>query len=100
MAARKRAKDSSWSEIDGKSAFCIPTTLLMHPNFSRLSPHAIKLILDLGRQFNPKVGTCRVGANLRVVAKSQHWPTSRRHLLSTHISAKFDSLRCGLQRGC
>lgn len=49
MARRK--KDNRWDDIDGKLAFVIPYTLLRHPNYMRLSPYAIKLIQDLGRQY-------------------------------------------------
>ncbi len=51
---RKRNKskhDSGWSEIKGGQAFVIPVALLKHDNFRRLSPHACKLLFDLGRQF-------------------------------------------------
>lgn len=47
----KKSKDSGWSDIHGGQAFVIPVTLLNHPNFKRLSPHATKLLFDLGRQF-------------------------------------------------
>jgi hypothetical protein len=47
----KKSKDSGWGDIHGGQAFVIPVTLLNHPNFKRLSPHATKLLLDLGRQF-------------------------------------------------
>jgi hypothetical protein len=51
---RKKSKDSGWKEIKGGQAFVVPVALLNHENFARLSPHACKLLLDLGRQFNPK----------------------------------------------
>ncbi len=47
----KKSKDSGWGDIHGGQAFVIPVTLLNHPNFKRLSPHATKLLFDLGRQF-------------------------------------------------
>lgn len=46
----KSKKDSGWSDIKGGQAFVIPVLLLQHENFKRLSPHACKLLLDLGRQ--------------------------------------------------
>lgn len=49
MARRK--KDSRWNDIDGGSAFVIPYTLLRHDNFRRLSPFAMKLLMDLARQY-------------------------------------------------
>lgn len=45
-------KDNRWSDIDGGNAFIIPITLLRHPNFTRLSPYANKLVMDLARQFS------------------------------------------------
>lgn len=48
--ARPR-KDNRWADIDGGSAFLIPYTLLRHPNFTRLSPWAYKLLMDLSRQY-------------------------------------------------
>jgi hypothetical protein len=40
-----------WKHVDGGSAFVIPVSLLQHSNFVRLGPHAVKLVLDLGRQY-------------------------------------------------
>lgn len=51
MYSRKRRKDTRWAEIDGGAAFVIPVTLLQHANFKRLSAEAIKMLLDLGRQY-------------------------------------------------
>lgn len=42
----------SWKHVDGGHAFVIPYTLLRHANFIRLSPHASKLVLDLGSQYS------------------------------------------------
>jgi len=47
----RKKKESGWSDIDGGSAFVIPYTLLRHPNFTRLSPYGVKLLIDLGRQY-------------------------------------------------
>jgi hypothetical protein len=41
-----------WSDVDGGYAFIIPVTLLKHPNFIRLSPYGVKLVMDLGRQYS------------------------------------------------
>lgn len=46
-----RKKENRWDDIDGGSAFVIPYTLLRHPNFTRLSPFANKLLMDLARQY-------------------------------------------------
>lgn len=43
---------NQWSDVDGGYAFVIPFTTLRHPNFMRLSAHACKLLLDLGRQYS------------------------------------------------
>lgn len=51
MSSRRKKRDSRWSDIDGGSAFVIPYTLLRHPNFTRLSPYGIKLLMDLARQY-------------------------------------------------
>lgn len=47
----RKAKDNRWGDIDGGSAFVVPYTLLRHPNFTRLSPFAMKLLMDLARQY-------------------------------------------------
>ncbi|PZP59719.1 MAG: hypothetical protein DI597_14440 [Pseudoxanthomonas spadix] len=49
--ARKKA-DNRWNDIDGGSAFVVPVTLLRHPNFIRLSPYALKLLMDTARQYS------------------------------------------------
>lgn len=49
MARRK--KENRWEDIDGGMAFVIPYTLLRHPNYTRLSPYAHKLVQDLARQY-------------------------------------------------
>ena len=51
MDRRKKKRDSRWSDIDGRAAFILPYTLLRHENFKRLSPSAIKMLLDLARQY-------------------------------------------------
>ncbi|MFA5901400.1 MAG: hypothetical protein WC829_20040 [Hyphomicrobium sp.] len=48
----KQKGATKWAEVDGGSAFIIPVTLLRHPNFTRLSANACKLVLDLGRQYS------------------------------------------------
>jgi len=48
--ARKK-KPSGWDEIDGGAGFVIPLTMMRHRNFTRLSAHAVKLLLDLARQY-------------------------------------------------
>lgn len=50
MARPKR--NDQWKHVDGGHAFVIPYTLLRHPNFTRLSCHGNKLIMDLGRQYS------------------------------------------------
>ena len=50
MGSKK--KDNRWNDIDGGAAFMVPLTLLRHPNFIRLSPFAVKLLMDLARQFS------------------------------------------------
>ncbi len=50
MARKKR--DNRWNDIDGGSAFMVPYTLLRHPNFTRLSPYAHKLLMDVARQYS------------------------------------------------
>ena len=52
MAKKNRRGVSSWGDVDGGQAFVIPYTLLRHQNFTRLSPKACKLALDLGRQYS------------------------------------------------
>ncbi|UZW60272.1 hypothetical protein [Lysobacter enzymogenes] len=47
---RKR-KESRWDDIDGGAAFVVPYTLLRHPNFTRLSAYAHKLLMDLACQY-------------------------------------------------
>ncbi|MGE4072164.1 MAG: hypothetical protein AB7E72_13420 [Lysobacterales bacterium] len=47
----KSSKSSGWKDIHGGQAFIIPVALLNHSNFRRLTPHAIKLLLDLARQY-------------------------------------------------
>lgn len=47
-----KKKDNRWNDIDGGHAFLIPVSLLRHPNFTRLSPYALKLIMDLARQYS------------------------------------------------
>lgn len=47
-----KKKDNRWNDIDGGAAFLIPLTLLRHPNFTRLSPWAMKLVMDLARQYS------------------------------------------------
>ena len=51
MTKNRKKPNDRWNDIDGKCAFVIPLTLLGHPNFTRLSPHGCKLLLDLGRQY-------------------------------------------------
>ncbi|GAA3928622.1 hypothetical protein [Luteimonas lutimaris] len=46
-----KKKDNRWNDIDGGAAFVIPLTLFRHPNFTRLSPWANKLLMDLSRQY-------------------------------------------------
>ncbi|MEN1927607.1 hypothetical protein WCE37_01140 [Luteimonas sp. MJ250] len=46
-----KKKDNRWNDIDGGAAFVMPLTLLRHPNFTRLSPWAVKLVIDLARQY-------------------------------------------------
>jgi hypothetical protein len=47
-----RARKSKWGEIQGGRAFVIPWSGLHHENGIRLSPRAIKLLFDLGRQYS------------------------------------------------
>ena len=47
----RRKKDSRWSDVDGGAAFIVPITLLRPENFRRLSPNAIKMLMDLARQY-------------------------------------------------
>ncbi|GAB3377137.1 hypothetical protein GCM10027431_32710 [Lysobacter rhizosphaerae] len=47
-----KRKDNRWDDIDGGAAFLIPLTLLRHPNYVRLSPWAVKLVMDLARQYS------------------------------------------------
>lgn len=49
--AKRAAKPNQWADVDGRSAFIIPMTLLRHPNLKRLSPNGCKLIFDLARQY-------------------------------------------------
>lgn len=49
--AKNDKKRTQWAHVDGGSAFIIPVTLLKHENFIRLSPHGLKLMIDLGRQY-------------------------------------------------
>lgn len=50
---KKKSKgNDGWRDIHGGQAFVIPQTLLAHPNFTRLSPYACKLLFDLGRQYS------------------------------------------------
>lgn len=48
---RKRTKDNRFKDIDGKAAFALPLTLIRHENWTRLTPYANKLIMDLGAQY-------------------------------------------------
>lgn len=48
----RRRKENRWDDINGGSAFVIPMTLLRHPNYTRLSPYAHKLVQDLARQYS------------------------------------------------
>lgn len=52
MAAKGKKADNRWSDIDGGMAYVIPLTLIRHPNYTRLSPHAHKLLADLARQYS------------------------------------------------
>lgn len=54
MSSRKnrRKHASQWADVDGGYALIIPYTLIRHPNFTRLSPHAVKLVIDLARQYS------------------------------------------------
>jgi hypothetical protein len=47
----KKAARGQWKHVDGGMAFVVPVTLLRHPNWIRAGAHAIKLVLDLGRQY-------------------------------------------------
>jgi len=47
-----KSKHNDWAQIHGGKAFVLPSSMMNHDNFVRLSPHAIKLICDLGRQFS------------------------------------------------
>ncbi len=47
-----RARESRWGDIQGGKAFVIPWLGLHHENGIRLSPRAIKLLFDLGRQYS------------------------------------------------
>lgn len=47
----KKSNKGAWNEIDGGACFAIPMTLIRHQNFRRLSPHANKLLFDLGTQY-------------------------------------------------
>jgi hypothetical protein len=52
---RKRSKrNDRWGDIKGGRAFVIPWESLHHANCIRLSPHAHKLLIDLGRQYTGK----------------------------------------------
>ncbi len=46
-----KKKPNPWHEIDGGMALILPSSMLEHPNFLRLSAHAVKLLVDLGRQY-------------------------------------------------
>lgn len=46
-----RKKDNRWQDAGKDGVFWIPYALLRHPNFTRLTPHGNKLILDLSRQY-------------------------------------------------
>lgn len=48
----KRKKDNRWDDIDGGSGFVIPYSLLRHPNYRRLSPFAVRLLMDLSCQYS------------------------------------------------
>lgn len=50
--AKKQKRASQWADVDGGYAFGIPYTTIRHSNFLRLSPHAVKLLIDLGRQYS------------------------------------------------
>lgn len=47
----KKKKENRWGEIYGGHAFIIPSDLIRHPNFTRLSPAAHKLLMDVARQY-------------------------------------------------
>lgn len=49
--ATNKAAKSNWRHVYGGMAFVIPVALLKHPNFYRMRGPAVKLVLDLGRQF-------------------------------------------------
>lgn len=51
MSKRQSKQTSGWSDIDGSSAFIIPYSLLRHANFKRLTPYAVKMLMDLARQY-------------------------------------------------
>ncbi len=46
-----KSKDNGWHEYHGGQTFSVPWSMLQHPNFTRLTPHACKLLFDLGKQF-------------------------------------------------
>lgn len=46
-----KKKDIRFKDLDGGAAFAMPLTLMRHPNVTLLTPYAIKLIFDLGKQY-------------------------------------------------
>lgn len=47
----KAGKNNRWSDIKGGRALTIPWIALHNQNCIRLSPHALKLMIDLGRMY-------------------------------------------------
>lgn len=81
MEIKRRKRDSGWSDIKGGMAFVIPVLLLKHENFTRLSPYACKLLLDLGRQYTgANNGYLHPGIN---VMKQMGWRSA--HTLASAI---------------
>lgn len=51
MGHKSRKTGNQWSDVDGGQALVIPLSLFRHENFTRLTPHGLKLLMDLCRQY-------------------------------------------------
>lgn len=49
---RGSKRKDRWGDIKGGRAWVIPVLALRHPNCVRLTPQALKLLFDLGRQYS------------------------------------------------
>lgn len=81
MSKKRQKATSRWSDIDGRSAFVIPLSLLRHPSFKMLSANACKMLLTLASQYTGFNNGYLCGA--WTLAKERGWasPTTAREAL-------------------